>query len=268
MKIIIFIISLFCSAGIFAQNPDLVAKGEKINVGRMELRGIGHNTAVVIDAYPWPSNSLITVFENGEVLFIDTPYTPEATAELISFVRSKIKNAKITAVNTHFHIDRLGGNKAFIENKIPVYASALTIKMIDERGKSNNETLIKSIKDPEIRAFQESFTFVKPDHIFDEKKGQTLTFGKETAEIAFHGGGHSFDNTVVYLPSKGIIFGGCLVFSLDRTNTGNISDADVPSWKSTLEKIKTKNYSIVIPGHGDIGGIDLIAHTIKIVGKN
>ncbi|MGL4368457.1 MAG: MBL fold metallo-hydrolase, partial [Spirochaetota bacterium] len=197
-----------------------------------------------------------------------TPYTPEATAELIFFVKSKIRNAKITAINTHFHIDRLGGNKAFIENKIPVYASVLTIKMINEHGKSNNEALIKSIKDPAIRAFHESFTFVKPDNIFDEKKGQTLTFGKENAEIVFHGGGHSFDNTVVYLPSKGIIFGGCLVFSLDRTNTGNTSDANVPSWKSTLEKIRTKNYSIVIPGHGEIGSIDLIAHTINIVGKN
>ncbi|MGL4368277.1 MAG: MBL fold metallo-hydrolase, partial [Spirochaetota bacterium] len=111
MKKLIVCIVLFCSAAAFAKTPDLIAKDETITIGRMKLTGIGNNTIVVLDAYPWPSNSLITVFDNGAVLFIDTPYTPEATAELIIFVKSKIRNAKITAVNTHFHIDRLGGNK-------------------------------------------------------------------------------------------------------------------------------------------------------------
>jgi glyoxylase-like metal-dependent hydrolase (beta-lactamase superfamily II) len=267
MKRILTLLIACATVSAFAADNDIVPKGSIVNVGKMQLKGIGNNTFIVVDAYPWPSNSLVTVFDNGEVLFIDTPYTPEATSQLISFVHSKIKNAKITAVNTHFHIDRLGGNKAFIDNGIPVYGSSLTVRMIDERGKSSIQATLGWIKDPEIRAYHEKFAFVKPDHVFNEREGKKLTFGKETAEIVFHGGGHSFDNCVLYLPSKKIIFGGCLVFSLDKTNTGNTADADLAAWKSTLEKIRTAGYSVVVPGHGESGGTDLIAHTIRVVGN-
>jgi metallo-beta-lactamase class B len=69
----------------------------------------------VIHAYPWPSNSLVAVMEDGEVLMIDTPYTPEATRKVLAWIEGKFGKRRITAITTHFHVDRLGGNAALVE---------------------------------------------------------------------------------------------------------------------------------------------------------
>lgn len=44
---------------------------------------------------------------------------------------------------------------------------------------------------------------------------------------------------------------------------GNLSDADVKAWPSTIEKVigKFPTAEIVIPGHGQIGGKEILIHT-------
>jgi glyoxylase-like metal-dependent hydrolase (beta-lactamase superfamily II) len=92
-----------------------------------------------------------------------------------------------------------------------------------------------------------------------------LKFKNEKIEVKYHGVGHSVDNLVVYLPKKKTIFGGCLILSMDAKNAGNVSDGNINEWKKTIKKIETKNYDLVIPGHGKEGGLELINHTKEIL---
>jgi metallo-beta-lactamase class B len=66
-----------------------------------------------------------------------------------------------------------------------------------------------------------------------------------------------------------ILFGGCLIKSIDSNGLGNLSDAVVADWDKTIEKVMKKYPVIktVIPGHGNFGGPELLTHTIELVAK-
>lgn len=74
------------------------------------------------------------------------------------------------------------------------------------------------------------------------------------------------DDIVVWVPKKKVLFGGCLIKSQNAGNLGNTAEADLINYPATLKKVREK-YSgakIVISGHGQSGGIELINHTIEL----
>ena len=94
----------------------------------------------------------------------------------------------------------------------------------------------------------------------------SLSCGETLVELAFLGGGHTVDNIVAWVPAKKILFGGCLIKSQNAKNLGNVEEADLINYPSTLKKVREK-YSqakIVVPGHGRPGGIELVDHTIEL----
>ncbi|MEY4383942.1 MAG: Beta-lactamase, partial [Bacteroidota bacterium] len=68
---------------------------------------------------------------------------------------------------------------------------------------------------------------------------------------------------------ENILFGGCLIKELKATK-GYLGDANVGEWSNTVDRVKKyyPNVNIVIPGHGEIGGQELIDYTIKLFKSN
>ena len=57
------------------------------------------------------------------------------------------------------------------------------------------------------------------------------------------------------------------VHELSSTSAGNVADADLAEWPTSVERIQ-KHYpeaEVVIPGHGLPGGLDLLQHTANVV---
>ena len=54
-----------------------------------------------------------------------------------------------------------------------------------------------------------------------------------------------------------------MVKSLNSTDLGNITDGDIKAYPGTIDKVikKFSNAKVVIPGHGQFGGLDLLMHT-------
>ncbi len=221
----------------------------------------------IVHMYPWPSNSLVAVMENSDILIIDTPYTPEAAGAVLEWIDKMFGKRKIIAINTHFHVDRLGGNAALVKRNIPVYSSELTPAAIKTRGEDSIKLTESWVTDESMKMYYHNFKYVYPTKIFDSKKGLTLNFGKERAEIRFLGAGHSVDNLFVFLPEKKLIFGGCAILPGNAKGNGNVSDGNVDEWKKTIRRIDTTGYEIVVPGHGAVGGVELIAHTKEMLDR-
>jgi metallo-beta-lactamase class B len=256
-RYVFFSLVCFFSALIFAIDG-------KCDVSITEIRS---NVFYVVHSYPWPANSLITIMENGDILLVDTPYTPDATEEVLTWIREKYGDRNIVAINTHFHVDRLGGNEALLKHNIPIYSSELTIQAIKERGASSIDWTVSHVKDATIKQYFLNFKYVNPTHIFDSKEGLTLKFGNEIAKIEYYGIGHSVDNLFVFLPKKHVIFGGCAILSAAAKTPGNVSDGNKDEWNKLIPKIETHGYDCVVPGHGDVGGIELLKHTAEITAK-
>ncbi|OHE63131.1 MAG: hypothetical protein A2413_18500 [Treponema sp. RIFOXYC1_FULL_61_9] len=84
--------------------------------------------------------------------------------------------------------------------------------------------------------------------------------------IDYFGPAHSPDNVTIWEETNMLLFGGCLIKSLDSMTLGNIADADLKNWPIGIEKLQGKyaNARIVVPGHGDYGDSDLLDHTYQL----
>lgn len=72
---------------------------------------------------------------------------------------------------------------------------------------------------------------------------------------------------MVWIPSEKILFGGCMVKDIYSKGLGNLSDAQPEEWAKTIQKAigKFPEAKIVIPGHGGIGGKELLQHTKELL---
>lgn len=183
---------------------------------------------------------MIVVTKAGLVL-VDTPCNDEQAARLLRWARSRLDKRVVLAIVTSFHGDRLGGVRALLAERIPVCATARTAALTD------------TSKYPRPSAYL-------PDDT-------TLTIGGTRIQTHFPGAGHSADNIVVWLPHRELLFGGSLVKSAEEQSLGNVADADLDAWPlSILRLIDRFPYvKIVVPGHGRVGTVALLAHTGRLL---
>jgi metallo-beta-lactamase class B len=198
-----------------------------------------------LDAGAWnhvPCNGLICV-DRGEALLFDTPPTDSITQKLIAWIGDSLHARIVGFAPNHWHVDCMGGLKAVHEAGIPSYAYELTKHIAVEKK------------------------LPVPDHAF--KVSKILHAGSLTVVCEYFGAAHTTDNIVTWVPSENVLFPGCMVKELKAKNLGNIEDADLVQWPATLARIQKQFYDakIVVPGHGDYGGLDLIQHTVDLLKK-
>jgi metallo-beta-lactamase class B len=188
----------------------------------------------------FPSNGLLLI-KNGQALMVDTPMDNEKTERLTAYLKDSMSVVVRKLIIGHFHDDCLGGLSYLQSRGVESIANAMTLEKCKELGLPLPST-----------PFSDSLMF---------------DFNGEQIDCRYFGAGHSFDNITVWIPGKKILFGGCLIKSMDARGLGNLSDAVVPTWDSTVAKILKKYPEIntVIPGHGGFGGAELLVHTIELV---
>jgi glyoxylase-like metal-dependent hydrolase (beta-lactamase superfamily II) len=177
---------------------------------------------------------------------------------------------QLTVINTHFHRDNLGGNGYLLSQNIPVYGSDLTVKLLEERGEVTEKLLLTWLNAPKFQRFYKALKdaeLVAPDHVFSLEEGLQLQPGDEQIEVFYPGPAHSLDNVVVYFPDRKILFGGCMIKSLESKKLGNLADADVAEWPNSAKTLLTHypEARLVIPGHGNWGDVSLIHHTLALL---
>jgi len=237
------------------------------------IKEVKKGVYIVTHFFPWQGNSLVVLLSENEVVFVDTPYNNEATRRVVEWMRSKNGGANIIEINTGFHNDNLGGNEYLLSQNIPVYGSELTAKLIEngriyETMAAASELLKKSGKaSQECLEAYKTQKFEAPNRLFDIKEGLKLNVGEEIVEVYFPGESHSTDNLVVYFHNKKILFGGCMVKSLESKKPGYTGDANMEEWPKSVEKVlkRYKDARIVVPGHGNWGDTKLLRHTIDLL---
>ena len=186
-----------------------------------------------------PANGLIFI-SRGDALVFDSPWTDSLTMDLFSYLTDSMKLRITGFIPNHWHIDCMGGLGYIKDQKIETYANQMTIDI----AKSKNLPV--------------------PDHGF--KDSLQLQLGEKIIQCFYPGAAHSLDNIVVWIPSERILFAGCMIKSLNSRNLGNTTDGDLIAYPSTIDKLISnfKDAKIVIPGHGQFGGLDLLEHTREL----
>jgi metallo-beta-lactamase class B len=227
---------------------------------------------VINHSFPWSSNSLLIFASKSDCVLVNTLCDNQSAKLLIDWIKNNFGEVNIIAINTGFHVDNLGGNEYLLSKGITVYGSNLTAKLVAERGQKEKNQLLDWFKSPENKKYYDTYkdmTFVPPNRVFDINEGLHLRIVDEDVNVFYPGPSHTIDNVVVYFPKKKILFGGCMIKSLDSKDAGYTADADMLKWPRSVEKLLSiyKDAKIVVPGHGDYGDTALIKHTIELLDK-
>lgn len=186
-------------------------------------------------------NGLIYI-NKKEAIICDTPATEELSKHLLSWMRKNYPGVKIKAVViNHFHADCLAGLREFHQAGIKSYAHQLA---------------------PELLRIRKDTSEI-PQNLFSESL--EIKVGDKKVVNYYVGEAHTRDNIFTWIPAETAIFGGCMVKAMDA-GKGNLADANIGAWPNTIKKIKSlcPSATIVVPGHGDAGGQELLDYTIDL----
>jgi glyoxylase-like metal-dependent hydrolase (beta-lactamase superfamily II) len=265
MKHLLFLIFL-----LFGKNGVPVFAQEEVVLNpELKINRLSDKVWVVTHSFPWESNSLIVKASDNEIVLIDTPYTNEATELILQFIENELKTTNVTAILTGFHVDNLGGTGYLLQHHIPVYGSDRTCQMLDERWAQTQRLMLAWLQKPEQEKYRKAYAemkFDKPDHVFPIEKGLLLKKGELSFEVYFPGESHSPDNLTVYIKELNLLFGGCMIKSLESANLGFTGDANMKEWPNSVRKVQEKytDTKWVIPHHGKWGDRSLLQHTLDL----
>ncbi len=247
-KILVVIISILVLSGCAEKvtYSEYYSTGEAGTESHIELIKLEenvwmHRTYMTFGDTLYPANGLLA-FTKDEILLIDTPWNDEQTESLLELVNDVFARDQITTIITHAHDDTMGGIGVLLDAGLPVYSTQMTYDIAEAEG--------KLLPQPSL-----------------ESKRTLMTINNLDLTTFYPGGGHTEDNIVVYLNDYDILFGGCLLKDLDNDRIGNIADANVSEWVNSVEAVADEfpDAVVVIPGHGEHGGLNLLKHTIEVV---
>lgn len=200
------------------------------NANQVEAKIIDNNLTLFLGG---GGNSGILVTDSA-VVVIDTKMGTEAE-NLYNLAKEKAGGKKIIVINTHYHGDHTKGNMFYKGSKIYI-------------GDYDKSFLAKNVEPENMPT-----DFVKKD--------LTLHLGDETVQIFNLGQAHTFQDVVVYLENRRVMFCGDLVFNKINPFLKKESGANVDNWILALNAILMGwEINTLVPGHGAPGSKDIAIH--------
>jgi glyoxylase-like metal-dependent hydrolase (beta-lactamase superfamily II) len=237
MRNIFALISIALLAGVFHLSAQ--TKGPGFSVTKI---GEGVYAALGEDGGAAGSNAGFIIGSNG-VAVVDTFTAVAPAKDLLAEIR-KITNLPIRyVVNTHYHLDHVGGNAVFAETGATIIAQ----RNVAGWERTENLKFFGANPSAERRALVEAL--VLPNRTYTDKID--LDLGNRTIKVRYMLG-HTGGDSVVFVKDKNtdIVFGGDIIW---QKHLPNLIDASTAPWVETLNKLLAEHPNATfVSGHGGI----------------
>ena len=224
----------------------------------MELLEVASDVfAVLQEDLGWGWNNAGFV-ATGAGMMVDTFIDVKHTREALALYAEKGPRPH-QLVNTHHNIDHCWGNQLFGDAEIIAHRQCAERMAKDFTPDSLIAILEQPDPSPGVAWFAadlKEFDFAEvektlPNRLLD---GDTqIEVGGTAAEILYLGPAHTAGDVVVYLPEKGVVFAGDLIF---RQCTPIGWEGTTAGWVSALERIAALAPETIVPGHGPLCGVE------------
>lgn len=231
------------------------------------------------------------IVDNGkETIIFDSFLSPEAAKELIEVTKELELSPIKYVINSHGHNDHIRGNQSF-DSDVTIIATKKTSEKIEkeepgsimaEKGyaKSQFEHLENEMKKYKGDTTAKDYIVMKMMKPYFEELSQShekiktrlpSSFVEKRKEIEGKTRNvvlieldscHTVSDLVMYLPNEKILFTGDIVFNEFHPFLG---DGNSTHLKSGLGKLREMEIAKIIPGHGNIGGKELLSIMINYV---
>src|SRR5215470_16132965 len=156
------------------------------------------------------------------VLVVDSFATPAAAEELLAEIRRVTQRPIRWVVNTHYHLDHVGGDAVFVR----AGASILAHENVRAWVRTENLKWRTEIKPEEKEMLSR---LILPDITY--RDGVTLWLGSRRVDILTRPG-HTGGDSIARVPDADVLFAGDLLWN---ATLPNLIDADTAAWQKTLE---------------------------------
>jgi glyoxylase-like metal-dependent hydrolase (beta-lactamase superfamily II) len=195
---------------------------------------------------------------NDAVLVVDTAMGPANGRRVLTAAKEKAQGRPLQLTITHFHPEHGFGAQVFRNEATIVYNRAQRDELHD-KGAGYVE-LFRTFG-PAVAAALEGVELVDPDEVYE---GETdLDLGGRTVQLRTWGVAHTRADQVVFLPEERILFAGDLVeeriFPIYPYFPPDDADVDGHRWIDVLRRLEELEPAVVVPGHGAVGDVGLIA---------
>ena len=201
------------------------------------------------DAHAGYCNSI--VIEMKDYLILVDPSYPGRTRELIEEIPVLSKKPVKWVFDTHAHGDHSYGNALWTKAGATTLAAAGVREEMDLYEPVRWQTAMN--KRDDVRATGAN-DVERPKMVF---RGEKFVLRDKTREVDFlHlGWGHTRGDGYVWLPKEKILCTGDAAVNGPRNK---MWDADVANWPRVLDKAAALGPKIVLPGHGAVGGVEIV----------
>ena len=218
-------------------NPEtirLVVPGVWFREGDMEQ---GHSNNVIIEMKDY-------------MVVVDANYPSGARAAMEDVKRLSKKPVKYV-FDTHHHGDHMYGNPLWTQ----AGATTLAFKQVGEEMKRFEPArwLAAAKTRPDVAELHRDAPEAPKQDINETL--HVLNDGSRKVEFRYYGWAHTRGDGFVYLPKEQVLCTGDAVVNGPHNNTG---DANIGNWPTVLRAVGKLKVKHVLPGHGLLGGRELI----------
>lgn len=191
-------------------------------------------------------------------LVVDTGMGPANGKKVLDAAIRLAGQRPLVLTLTHFHPEHGFGAQVFKGAAKIHYNRAQRDEL---RAKGDGYLGMFKTFGPHVAAALEGTELVLPDEVYDGASA-TIDLGGRKVELKTWGLAHTAGDQVVWLPTERILFTGDLaeerIFPIFPWFPPDDADIDGARWASILSELAAWQPAIVVPGHGDIGGAEIL----------
>jgi glyoxylase-like metal-dependent hydrolase (beta-lactamase superfamily II) len=192
------------------------------------------------------------------VLVIETGMGPRNAEAVLTFAAEYAKGRKLYLTTTHFHPEHAFGAQSFAGEATFLINKAQADDLAD-KGPGYLE-MFRGLGESVARQL-EGVELVRPDVVYDQE--HDLDLGGRIVRLRATGRAHSKGDQVITVPDADVLFTGDLAeagqFAIFPWFPPHDTDVSGTRWLAVMERLAEQTPRVVVPGHGDIGGPQLLA---------
>lgn len=191
------------------------------------------------------------------VLVVDTGIGTANAEQVLALATEVARGRRLYLTTTHFHPEHAFGAQVFAG-----HATYLVNRAQADDLEAKGAGYLDMFRGfgGSIAERLEAVEIPVPDEVYDD--AHDLDLGGRIVELRATGRGHTKGDQVIQVPDAGVLFTG------DLAETGQFAifpwfppyDVDVSGvgWLSVMDGLTTTAPKVVVPGHGDVGGPEIL----------
>ncbi len=213
---------------------------------------------VVRDHRTWLVPNIGIILGSDAALVVDTGLGPANGERVLDLARRLAGSRRLLLTVTHFHPEHGYGAQVFRPDATILYNRAQR-EELEAKG-ARYLDLFRQTQGKAAADALDGTEIVMPHAVYDGPSAE-IDLGGRKVELHTWGTAHTRGDQVVFLPQERILFAGDLIeermFPIFPWFPPQDQEIDDARWVGILNGFRGFDPAVVVPGHGDMGGIQI-----------